>query len=83
MKGKFREIGYMILCFLIPVAAIALFLIFIRGAKWAVDHLLSPIIAVGWGALFIDILILLPYQHSNLYGNLPAQSYLSHLTCLV
>jgi hypothetical protein len=39
---------------------LALPVVFILGSTWAADHLLSPLIAIGWLAVALDILILMP-----------------------
>lgn len=42
------------------VGILALPVVFILGSTWAADHLLSPLIAIGWLAVALDILILMP-----------------------
>lgn len=60
MKDALKGIGSIVLGLVVLVAIVALFVVFIRGAAWGVEHLLSPLIAVGWIALAIDIVVLLP-----------------------
>lgn len=60
MKDALKGIGSIVLGLAVLAAIVALFVVFIRGATWAIEHLLSPLIAVGWVALAIDVVILLP-----------------------
>ena len=60
MKDALKGIGSIVLGLAVLVAIVALFVVFIRGATWAIEHLLSPLVAVGWVILAIDIVILLP-----------------------
>ena len=44
----------------VAIGLLALPFIFIKGAVWASEHLLAPLISVGWIAIAIVLLILLP-----------------------
>jgi|GEM_PF-5315356 len=60
MKDALKGIGSIVLSLAVLAGIIALFVVFVRGATWAIDHLLSPLVVVGWVALAIDVLVLLP-----------------------
>lgn len=60
MRDALKGFGSVVLGIVVLAAIVALFVVFIRGATWAIEHLLSPLIVVGWVALAIDIVILLP-----------------------
>ena len=44
----------------VVIGLLALPFIFIKGAIWASEHVLPPLISVGWIALAIVLLVLLP-----------------------
>ena len=46
--------------FVIFLAILSIPALFILGSAWAAKHLLEPLIIVGWGAVAIDVVILLP-----------------------
>ena len=47
-------------CLLMIVILLVLPVLFLKGAIWAAEHVLPPLILVGWVALAFDILLLLP-----------------------
>ncbi len=60
MIEKAKALGGMLLGIAIFVCVLALPVVFIMGAVWASEHLLQPLIVIGWIALAVNILILLP-----------------------
>ena len=42
------------------VVVFAIPFLFVRGALWASEHLLQPLIVLGWLVFFVDLLVLLP-----------------------
>ena len=60
MFEKLTSIGSAGLGLAFIVALFALPFIFIKGAMWASQYLLPPLIGVGWVAIAIIILLLLP-----------------------
>lgn len=47
-------------CLVMIVMLIVVPVLFLKGAFWAADHVLPPLILVGWIALAVDLLLLLP-----------------------
>lgn len=60
MVEKIKALGGVLLGIAIFVCVLALPVVFIKGSLWASEHLLQPLIVVGWIALALNILILLP-----------------------
>ena len=60
MFEKVKELGGYLFGIAIFIGLLALPIIFIKGSFWASENLLPPLIAIGWLALALDILILLP-----------------------
>lgn len=57
---KIKGIGGIALGGVIFLAILAVPAVFIMGSTWAATHLLEPLIIVGWIALAVDLLLLLP-----------------------
>ena len=60
MGEKLKQLSQMALGFVIILALLCIPVFFILGSKWAAEHLLQPLIAIGWFLLAIEILILIP-----------------------
>jgi O-antigen/teichoic acid export membrane protein len=60
MKGKIAEFSNMIFGVVIFLAFLSIPVLLILGSTWAAKNLLQPLIVLGWIAIAIDILILLP-----------------------
>lgn len=60
MVDKIKELTGMAFGLLILIAVFSLPFVFIKGSLWASNHLLEPLIKIGWILVAIDILILLP-----------------------
>jgi hypothetical protein len=60
MIEKAKALGEVLLGGAIFVGILALAVVFIMGSLWASRHLLQPLIVIGWIALALNILILLP-----------------------
>ncbi|MHB8405789.1 MAG: hypothetical protein ACYDCJ_10240 [Gammaproteobacteria bacterium] len=60
MIEKVKALGGVLLGIAIFVCVLALLVVFIKGSLWASEHLLQPLIVIGWIALALNILILLP-----------------------
>ena len=60
MGDKLKSVAGFALGTAILLAALALIVIFIKGALWASEHVLPPLIRVGWFALAVVLLLLLP-----------------------
>ena len=60
MIEKVKAFGGVLLVIAVFICILALFSVFIKGSLWASRHLLGPLIAIGWIALGVNILILLP-----------------------
>jgi hypothetical protein len=60
VTGKVKEFAGMTLGLAVFLIFLSVPLIFIAGSVWAAKNLLQPLIAVGWFAVAIDLLILLP-----------------------
>lgn len=60
MKGKIAEFSNMIFGVVIFLAFLSIPALLILGSTWAAKNLLQPLIVLGWIAVAIDILILLP-----------------------
>jgi hypothetical protein len=57
---RVKEAGAIAFGIVIFVGILTIPALFILGAEWASAHLLRPLIAIGWIAAAIDVLILLP-----------------------
>ena len=69
MLEKLKHAGMFAMGFAVLVGILALVVAFIRGSVWASTHLLSPLIAVGWFAVAVDVFVLLPLSVSTyLFG---------------
>ena len=60
MLEKIKVMGAAIFGGAIFVAIAALTVVFIKGSLWASEHLLRPLLTVGWLALALVIIVLLP-----------------------
>jgi hypothetical protein len=60
MVNSVKKIGTFVLGLAIFLAVCSVPLVFIKGAMWASDNLLPPLITVGWYALAVDLVLLLP-----------------------
>ena len=60
MKEQLKALGTILLGAAVFLALLALPVVFIMGSLWAAERLLPALIIVGWIALGIDILLLLP-----------------------
>jgi|ERR1700733_5818470 len=60
MIDTVKKIGQFFLGLAIFLAICSIPLVFIKGAMWASDNLLPPLITVGWYALAVNLLLLLP-----------------------
>ncbi len=60
MIEKVKALGGVLLGIAIFVCILALPVVFIKGSLWASENLLQPLIVIGWIALALNILILLP-----------------------
>ncbi len=60
MIEKAKALGRLLLGIAFGVCIFALPVVFIMGSLWASEHLLRPLMVVGWIALALNILFLLP-----------------------
>lgn len=60
MGNGLKGIGFGLLGLAIVIGMISIPVIFIMGAIWASQHLIRPLIAIGWFALALNICVLLP-----------------------
>lgn len=60
MLENAKKFGGYMLGLAVFAAVLALPFVFIKGAMWASENLLPPLFAVGWIAIAIVILVLLP-----------------------
>jgi hypothetical protein len=60
MLQKAKSFGSILLGLAIFIALLALLLVFIKGALWASTHLLYPLYNIGWVAIALVFLLLLP-----------------------
>jgi hypothetical protein len=57
---RIKKLGDSVLGVGISIAAFSLPVLFILGSAWAAGHLLGPLIIIGWIAVAIDVVVLLP-----------------------
>src|SRR5258708_15538726 len=55
-----RTIGSAALVLVMMLGACSIPVLFILGAEWSATHLLGPLITIGWIAIGVDLVILLP-----------------------
>lgn len=60
MLESAKKFGTILLGLAVVLAVLALPFVFIKGAMWASKNLLPPLFAVGWVAIAVVILVLLP-----------------------
>jgi len=60
MLENAKKFGTYLLGFAVVAAALALPFVFIKGAMWASENLLPPLFLLGWIAVAIVIVVLLP-----------------------
>jgi hypothetical protein len=60
MVETLKKIGGALFGVVVLVGFLALPVVFILGSTWAAEHLLSPLIVIGWLAVALDVVILLP-----------------------
>ena len=59
MIDDLKKLGTFAFGLVILIAVFALPAIFVMGALWAAEHLLTPLVVVGWIAIAADLLVLL------------------------
>lgn len=60
MNEKLKQLSTAALGIVFFLALLCIPVLFIRGSEWAAEHLLQPLIVVGWVLLALDLLVLLP-----------------------
>jgi len=60
MLESTKKVGTYLLGFAVLAAVLALPFVFLKGAMWASNNLLPPLFSIGWIAVAIVILVLLP-----------------------
>ena len=86
MGDKLKSAGSMAFGLAIFLAMLAMPFIFIKGAMWASENVLPPLINIGWFALALVLFVLLPlsiFKHLRAYtgGTILISSYLFGLIC--
>lgn len=60
MAEKLKQLSTIALGLVFLLALLCIPVLFIRGSAWAAEHLLQPLISVGWVLLALDLIVLLP-----------------------
>ena len=86
MGDKLKSAGSMAFGLAIFLAMLAMPFIFIKGAMWASENVLPPLINIGWFALALVLFVLLPlsiFKRLRAYtgGTILISSYLFGLIC--
>ena len=86
MCDKLKSAGSMAFGLAIFLAMLAMPFIFIKGAMWASENVLPPLINIGWFALALVLFVLLPlsiFKRLRAYtgGTILISSYLFGLIC--
>ena len=60
MIDKLKQIGMVLFGVAIFLAIASILVVFFKGAMWASDNLLPPLITIGWYAVAVNVVLLLP-----------------------
>ena len=59
MFERFKQLSGFAFGLVVLIGLLALPVVFIMGSMWAAEHLLQPLIVIGWIAIALDVILLL------------------------